>query len=139
MGDSAGPRVDTPAQFSTEIGGHSAQLGSVRALLGGWLADHGFARGQATDLLLAVDEAAANSIEHGYRGAGPGPVRITAVVEAGLLVVTVSDDGCWRTPDPTPVGLRGRGLAIMRAVSDSVDVETGQGTTVTLRVAVAPA
>ena len=49
----------------------------------------------------------------------------------GAIVVTVSDHGRWRDPRPSS---RGRGLPLMRALMESVEVDPGaHGTTVTLR------
>jgi anti-sigma regulatory factor (Ser/Thr protein kinase) len=48
------------------------------------------------------------------------------------IVVTVRDDGSWRTSEPVPD--RGRGLALMRMLMDSVEVERrDDGTEVVMR------
>ena len=88
-----------------------------------WLAGLGVAPEQAEDLVLAAGEALANSIEHGHGSRSGGTVRLTAALDttAGELRVEVRDDGSWRMPAAEP-GDRGRGLAIMRALMDGVDV-----------------
>jgi hypothetical protein len=49
----------------------------------------------------------------------------------GAVMVTVTDHGRWREPRATT---RGRGLPLMRALMDGVEVQPGaHGTTVTLR------
>ncbi|WP_082895480.1 ATP-binding protein [Rhodococcoides corynebacterioides] len=84
------------------------------------------------DIVLAMYEAVANSVEHAYDGAEPGPVTVTATHEADALTVTVTDGGVWREPTERP--LRGHGLGLLRAVADSVAVkhDDPQGTTVTM-------
>jgi len=71
-------------------------------------------------VVLAVNEAAANAIEHGYQH-GEGPVEITGDLTDHVLRLSVVDHGDWRTgrPDPT----RGRGLPLMRTLMDDVDIE----------------
>ena len=85
------------------------------------------------DVVLAVGEAAANAIEHAYRGAD-GRVKLKAYVSERHLVVEVRDCGRWRLGgDPE----RGRGLGIMRALVDRVSIEsTRGGTSVRLELAI---
>lgn len=94
----------------------------------------------AADLVLAVNEAVSNCIEHAYRDGAPGTVILRAHTThsggpgcAGFRVtVQISDHGGWRAP-PTDPGHRGRGLAMMRACAEDVVVDRGpSGTTVTL-------
>ncbi|MGP6158378.1 MAG: ATP-binding protein [Vulcanimicrobiaceae bacterium] len=85
------------------------------------------------EVLLAAGEAAGNSIEHAYRDRGrEGTVRLRAYVNGARLCIEVRDGGCWRGHgDPE----RGRGLEIMRALSDRVSIEsTHTGTAVRLEV-----
>jgi len=85
-------------------------------------------------LQTAVGEAVANSIEHAYRrGAGGlGAVRVSIERHQGDVVVLVEDDGEWRL-DADPCFTRGRGLPLMRALVDLVDiVSDGRSTTVRL-------
>ncbi|WP_197523239.1 ATP-binding protein [Actinokineospora pegani] len=136
MNDLVNARVDG---FSVEVPGRGSELGRVRRCLGGWLSARGIARGLATDILLAVDEAMANSVEHGYRDTDGGHVRVAATVGGPHLTVTISDNGSWRPPRFDPAAHRGRGLDIMRALADTVTVDTGDGTTVTLVLPLAEA
>ena len=46
-----------------------------------------------TFLLAAVDEAAANVIEHGYQGLPAGHLRLAALVEEGRILVRIEDEG----------------------------------------------
>jgi serine/threonine-protein kinase RsbW len=83
---------------------------------------------------LAVYEAMANAVEHAYRDREPGALRMHATVtppgESGTVVVTVEDDGRWRSPDSEP-GLRGRGIPLMEALAGMMHIApTSRGTTV---------
>jgi serine/threonine-protein kinase RsbW len=82
-------------------------------------------------VILAVNEAAANAIEHGYRDA-PGEVTIEAALDEEILTIEVLDHGTWRDGPPDPA--RGRGLTIMRTLADEVEIDRGDGgTSVRLR------
>ena len=56
---------------------HPRVLRSVRLALSQWLARAGVSESEASDLLLAVNEAAANAIEHAY-DPGDGDVQLDA-------------------------------------------------------------
>jgi anti-anti-sigma factor len=74
------------------------------------------------DLLLAAGEAVANAVEH----AGAGTVELrAALVEAGVVELTVADDGTWK--EQVQETHRGRGVGLMRALVDEVIVERGEG------------
>jgi anti-anti-sigma factor len=87
------------------------------------------------DLQLALGEAAGNAVEHAYRDAAvPGRVLVELDVDDdGGLTVAVTDTGDWR-PAPADPGHRGRGLQIIRALTQDVDVIRGpDGTVVRFR------
>jgi anti-sigma regulatory factor (Ser/Thr protein kinase) len=91
----------------------------------------GYAATDAEAMILAVNEAAANAIEHGYRDR-PGTVEVHGRARDGSVEVTITDHGSWREVDGDPA--RGRGIALMRTLMDEVDVRPSQdGTTVVLR------
>lgn len=73
------------------------------------------------DIVLAVNEAATNCVEHAYRDGDEGVILVEATAADGRIVVCVSDRGEWRTPSTEPT-TRGRGLPIIRAVGDGVEV-----------------
>jgi anti-sigma regulatory factor (Ser/Thr protein kinase) len=81
------------------------------------------------DLLLAVSEAAANSVEHAYVNiARLGTVRVRAHLAESALIIEIADQGRWRAPERCDE--RGRGLKIMRALMDRVEIKTVQTETV---------
>jgi serine phosphatase RsbU (regulator of sigma subunit)/anti-sigma regulatory factor (Ser/Thr protein kinase) len=77
-------------------------------------------------LLTAVGEAVANAVEHAYLGP-PGLVRAQAQAGEEHLVVTVEDDGKWKPAQRRDE--RGRGLPLMRALMDGVEIRTHQART----------
>jgi serine phosphatase RsbU (regulator of sigma subunit)/anti-sigma regulatory factor (Ser/Thr protein kinase)/PAS domain-containing protein len=108
------------------------QAAGLRRRLRGWLTGIGATDEETGDVLLACGEAVANAVEHAFPG-DPGELSVDIRLGAGReLTIRVADTGTWQaTPAP---GDRGRGLPLMQAVMDSVDVErTGTGTVVTLR------
>ena len=103
----------------------------ARHRLRAWLHVHYLDPDLVADVVLAAGELVGNSVEHGFGPGEPGEVDLTARLDGGLLVLRVADTGSWRPPVPGPSS-RGRGLLIVRAVADSVEVEhTGGGTRVT--------
>jgi anti-sigma regulatory factor (Ser/Thr protein kinase)/GAF domain-containing protein len=108
------------------------RLAGLRRQLRDWLAAVGADGDGAADVLLACGEAAANAVEHAFPDAA-GELTVELRLAAGQeLTVRVADTGRWRRV-PAP-GDRGRGLPLMRAVMDSVQVDSGEGgTVVTMR------
>ena len=87
------------------------------------------------DIVLVVNEACSNSVEHAYRGLQPGTMRVEAARDDRHIHVKVADTGSWKTPPADP-GTRGRGLLLMRTLSEHVDLDgTAEGTTVGMRFA----
>jgi serine/threonine-protein kinase RsbW len=110
------------------------ELPIARAELRRWSEAVGLGSGQTMDVVLAVDEAVANAIEHGY-GDQPGVVTVFAgcLALGSKVCVVVSDIGHWRTP-PADIGFRGRGVSMMKALADQFDLYHNEnGTTVLLR------
>ena len=140
--------------FDVRVPARAEGLAALRRQLRRWLAAVGTDEDTASDVLLACGEAAANAVEHAFAGTaaepgstGPagehaftanaaraaGEFEVELRIAAGReLTLRVADTGRWRAV-PAP-GDRGRGLPIMRAVMDSVEVESGEnGTVVTMR------
>jgi anti-sigma regulatory factor (Ser/Thr protein kinase) len=84
----------------------------------------------AADVVLVVNEACTNSVEHAYRDRDPGPMLIAADMAADRLQIRITDFGSWKPPPADP-GTRGKGLLLMRTVSDLVELDgTPDGTTI---------
>ncbi|MGD9619391.1 MAG: ATP-binding protein [Mycolicibacterium sp.] len=92
---------------------------------------------RSSDLVLAINEALANAAEFAYRLVdSPGTIDLVATYHPAeqKLTVDVSDQGRWRPQqaDAAP-RTRGRGIPLMKALSDRAAIETsGQGTLVRL-------
>ena len=106
----------------------------LRRTVDRWMSAAALPDEQSYDLQLGLGEAAANAVEHAYRGAEPGEVdcRVDRA-ESGDVHVEVRDEGTWQPPgDP---GYRGRGLQVIRAVGSDVAVDhAGPGTRVRFTV-----
>lgn len=146
-------RLDGPATREREVAeGHGAartvepltlafpaepaQLIGVRDTLRSWLRAIGASPDHAADIVMAVEEATANTVEHAYHGRAGGTVELRAEVTPGDGIdIAVRDWGRWRTEPAT--GNRGRGLPMMRALVDDIRVEHDEaGTTVTMTTTV---
>ncbi len=115
------------------------ELYDVRRLVAGVAHEAGLSRRRADDLTVAVNELAANSVDH---GGGRGTVH--AWVEPDAVVVEVVDAGdlARREPGRSPQAAppradaeRGRGLWIARQLADDLeiapaDAASGSGTVV---------
>jgi anti-sigma regulatory factor (Ser/Thr protein kinase) len=86
-----------------------------------------------SDVVLAINEALANSAEFAYLLADrPGTIDIQAVYEpsAETLCVCISDRGTWRQRQIEPAPrTRGRGIPLMETLSDDATIEPSSGGT----------
>lgn len=107
-----------------------AVLAGIRQALDHWLRGQGVDRELATEIMVAVNEACSNAIAHAYRP-GRGNFRVRLEHTAEVVQATVIDEGHWR---PQRDDEHGRGLKIMRAAMDDVEVTTDHdGTRVVMR------
>jgi anti-sigma regulatory factor (Ser/Thr protein kinase) len=105
-------------------------LRTLRRTIGRWLEATGATADESRDIQMACHETSSNAIEHGHKF-GDGAVRLEALCDDGEVFVTVSDEGSWREPRDSD---RGRGLKLVEAMMDSVEVEPGEdGTVVRMR------
>jgi anti-sigma regulatory factor (Ser/Thr protein kinase) len=106
-------------------------LSGMRRAIQDWLTRAGASGVESHEIAVAVNEAAANAIEHAY-GLSDEEFVLEADQRGDAVELVVRDSGRWRTRRSP--GDRGRGLALARALMDSVDVEPGpEGTVVRLR------
>ncbi len=109
----------------------------VRDEFATWLRSCGdIDRVRFSDVVLAVNEALANTAEFAYlHKGGVGTVDVEAVRDGDTLTITIADQGHWRESTPaTQSRSRGRGIPLMRALADHVTIDSSSlGTTVCLR------
>jgi serine phosphatase RsbU (regulator of sigma subunit)/anti-sigma regulatory factor (Ser/Thr protein kinase) len=130
-------------RLSLSLPGEMEGLASLRSMVRRWLAENAAEPDEVAAVTMATNEAVENAIEHGHR-LSPEPFQVELEVVDGEVVVTVKDRGRWlnnragagkrrnvKRLDPSE---RGRGIKLMEAFMDDVDVLKGAaGTTVVLR------
>jgi serine/threonine-protein kinase RsbW len=110
-------------------------LAGIRSVVSTWARGVGLSADTLVDLLLAVGEAAANVVDHAYRGGPPGPVEVELGLRGRLVTARITDHGRWRPSAASSD--RGRGLPMIRALAQHLDVAvTPRGTQVCLELAV---
>ena len=120
------------SRLDLEVVGNPDALASMRALLRRWLQETTDDAGLVEEVTMAVNEAAQNAIEHAHELAAT-PVQMTLAREGGGVTVSIRDRGVWVSHDRNDEE-RGRGMPLMRALMDSVDVlARSTGSTVVLK------
>lgn len=110
--------------------GDHRSLAHIRADVARWFSERGFSADTAERAVLLVSELCSNAVE-----AGPDhPIELHLAAADGTgsgAVVTVSNTTLGNVPPPQdrwipsdPLAPRGRGLAIVDALSDQVRVDT---------------
>jgi serine/threonine-protein kinase RsbW len=108
-----------------------------------WLRANRWSPAHIDDLVLAVNEAISNSIEHGYLIGPDTPMNGETVELRGSITrgpdgsrrvqFTVRDRGVWLPPAEDADSTRGQGIRLMRACVEHLTVEqTADGTTVVM-------
>ncbi|HEU0023057.1 MAG TPA: SpoIIE family protein phosphatase [Thermoleophilaceae bacterium] len=116
-------------RIHSEFAAAPEALSSMRGLLRRWLRHAGADDQEVAEIVTACGEAATNAIEHAGAG-GDVPFEVAGLLEGQRVDVTVRDRGAWRSPRD---GDRGRGLSLMKALMDTVEVSPGpDGTRVRL-------
>jgi serine phosphatase RsbU (regulator of sigma subunit)/anti-sigma regulatory factor (Ser/Thr protein kinase) len=116
-----------------------ARISEVRHFVAAFLADLRVPVDVSSEVQLAVGEAVANACRHGRNPSGRSELRVRCALEGRTVEVTVADDGPGYVPPaesyelPDRFASGGRGLFLMKAMMDDVEVEaTDDGTVVTL-------
>ncbi|MCW3007782.1 MAG: SpoIIE family protein phosphatase [Solirubrobacterales bacterium] len=118
------------ARVALALPGDALGLATLRTTLRRWLDEQRTDVAIAADVTMATNEAVQNAIEHAHR-LDRQPFEVELARADGELVVSVRDHGRWQAGSH---GDRGRGLPLMRALMDEVNVDQGPaGTTVTMR------
>lgn len=120
------PTLDLDLRFAAA----PRELARLRRSLGEWLRRVGADDREAPEILVAVNEAAANAVEHAY-GLVDAEFTVRAGVRDGTVDIEVRDRGRWRPHARR--GDRGRGIALARGLMDEVVIEPAEdGTRVRL-------
>jgi len=110
-----------PARLELTMPAEPLELSSLRRGLRRWLAQCEASDEESYEIILACNEAFANAVEHAY-GPGDASVEVDVVLSGREVAITVRDFGTWR--ESRVDNDRGRGLSLMKAMMDSVDVVT---------------
>ena len=106
-------------------------VAGLRHRLREWFQSIGMGDDEMFDVTLALSEAAANAIEHAGAPTSSS-ITITGERTDGRVVLKVRDYGRWKDSPPDPD--RGRGLALIEALTETFSIERApEGTTVTMR------
>lgn len=103
----------------------------ARAFAGEAAQDVGCDRAGTEAFRLGITEAVANAVEHGAP-CNNGLISVSAYLEAGYLTTEIRDCGDFKAARQPASSLdeRGRGLPLMFAVMDYVEIDTVPGRTV---------
>ena len=119
-----------PEQLNLRLPTDPTVLAEVRRVVRRWLRAQAASEQNSREIVLAVSEVCANAIEHAY-SPGPAEFELTARRIDTQLEFIVRDEGAWREPRGDN---RGRGLNVVRAAMDEVDVKPSEsGTEVIMR------
>lgn len=121
------------ARLRCSLDGDLATLGALRSRLRVYLANRSVPAEVEADIVLATQEAAMNAVR---AGAGT-PVSVAVWADPEAIWVSVQDSGrgfahhClprW----PSPWSTHGRGLCLMHALMDGVEITHAHGTRVVM-------
>jgi PAS domain S-box-containing protein len=126
----AATMVSARDRLTLRVPADPGMLRAVRRRVDRWLSSLGVDPEVGRDIVLACSEACANAIEHAY-GAGGGLVEVEGQLSGGDVEIVVRDGGRWR---PSRDGDRGRGLGVIRAAMDHLEIARGdEGTEIRMR------
>jgi anti-sigma regulatory factor (Ser/Thr protein kinase) len=101
----------------------------ARAIVRDATAGLGLDDGTTWQLMLATTEAVANAVEHGSPG-DPRGIQLRMELAGGCLHIEVADCGRFEsTQTRKPEGHGGRGITIMSAITDHLEVVPDRGRT----------
>ncbi len=119
-------RDDAPERFYFEFSALPLAVPILRRSLAHYLTLQHVGEDDRYAILLAVGEAAANAVEHAYLHE-PGLVCVRAERDGESIVIDVNDGGRWKPVERRDE--RGRGIKIMRALMDRIEIRTMQAET----------
>ena len=124
------PEPVAPGALTMCLPADPSALAALRRRIGHFLKAAGASEQERFEITLTASEAAMNAIEHAY-GPGDAEFELEAGVVGTLVTITIHDKGRWRERRGSE---RGRGLSIIEAMMDEVEVTPGpRGTSVRMR------
>lgn len=124
------------AHLDVRLPAEPASAGLARTALRRFLAATPLGERRNFDAVVAAGEAVANAIEHAYDRRPNQTFTLRARFEEQTCLIFVEDGGTWN--DVEPLTTRGRGIAMMRELCDTLDIEhTQAGTTVAMSFQIA--
>jgi anti-sigma regulatory factor (Ser/Thr protein kinase) len=129
------PQVPGPQVPGTVSAAFTTDLAAVRALVRRCAQEAGLTEERTTDLVIAVGEVAANTVQHA-RSAG----TIDIWYDTEEIVCQIGDAGHIRDPlagsrRPEPGAMTGYGLWMVNQVCDEVDLRSDEtGTTIRMHM-----
>lgn len=129
------PAPITDAMYHT----YRTDLSQVRALVLQHAREAGLPEGKANDLVLAVSEVAANTLQH-TKSSG----TLSCWHDKDEVVCEIHDEGIITDPlaglrRPAPDATGGHGLWLVRQVCDQVELRSDEnGTTIRMHMAIHP-
>jgi serine phosphatase RsbU (regulator of sigma subunit)/integral membrane sensor domain MASE1/anti-sigma regulatory factor (Ser/Thr protein kinase) len=117
-----------PSKFRESFPASAGELRKLRAGVRSWAESCDLSPGVTDDLLLAVSEAASNSIRHAYGERDRGRVDVRIERRNGTLEIVVADEGHWKGSQDS--GHPGMGRALIEAVTENFETNIEPGGTV---------
>jgi len=124
------------AHLDIRLPAELASAALARTALRRFLATTPLSERRSFDALVAAGEAVANAIEHAYDRRPNQSFVLRARCEEQTCTILVEDSGTWNEVEP--LSTRGRGIAMMRELCDSLDIDrSAAGTCVALQFRIA--
>lgn len=121
-------REGAPLRIESEAA--AEELADIRHRLRDWLRDLDVPDTLIEDIVLVVNEACTNCVEHAYRGHESGTMVLEVEAFDAEIAARITDSGSWKQPKANP-GNSGRGLVLMQILSDTLEIDSAAtGTTV---------
>ncbi|UGS37610.1 SpoIIE family protein phosphatase [Capillimicrobium parvum] len=122
--------VTLGSSVALALPGEAGGLASLRTMLRRWLVEQDAGEQEVHAVTMATNEAVQNAIEHAH-GLTRAPFEVQLERDGDDVVVSVRDRGRWHEGSSDD---RGRGLPLMRALMDEVEIDAlPNGTTVRMR------